>query len=44
VLVLVDQDRAGTTDESPGIGANRSSGGGIIAVDDGASQPVGEGM
>jgi hypothetical protein len=44
MLVLIDQDRAGTADESPGIGANGGAGGGIVAVDDGAAQPGGEGV
>jgi hypothetical protein len=44
MLVLVDEDRAGAADESPGVGANRSSGSGIITVDHGASQTVGECM
>lgn len=43
MLVLVDQDRAATTDESPGVGANRRSGGGIVAVDDGASEKLRKG-
>jgi hypothetical protein len=44
MLVLIDQDGAGTTDESSGIGADRGAGGGIVAVEDGASETGAKGM
>jgi hypothetical protein len=42
MLVFVDQNRPGTTDESSWVRANRSSDGRIVTVDDGSFETVGE--